>query len=85
VPPATLTSRVPPELFKREQGELHDDKAIGVDIVNCGLEEPIREVVQKTGHEGVLVVGRVRESKDENFGFHAGAGEFGDLVKAGGD
>jgi chaperonin GroEL len=56
-----------------------------VDVVNCGLEEPIRKIAQKARHEGVLVVGRVRESKDENFGFNAGAGEFGDLVKAGSD
>ena len=35
------------------------------------------------GHEGAIVVGRVRESKEENFGFNAETGEFGDLVKAG--
>ena len=35
------------------------------------------------GHEGAVIVGRVRESKDDNFGFNADSGEFGDLVKAG--
>ena len=35
------------------------------------------------GHEGAVIVGRVRESKDDNFGFNADTGEFGDLVKAG--
>jgi len=35
------------------------------------------------GFEGALIVGRVRDSKDENFGFNAETGEFGDLVKAG--
>ncbi len=34
-------------------------------------------------HTVAVVVGRVRESKDENFGFNADSGEFGDLVKAG--
>ena len=34
-------------------------------------------------HTWPLVVGRVRDSKDENFGFNAETGEFGDLVKAG--
>jgi chaperonin GroEL len=38
---------------------------------------------QNAGHEGALVVGRVRESKDDNFGFDAETGEFGDLIKAG--
>src|SRR5947208_197335 len=66
-----------------EKLTLHDDEAIGVNIVKRALEEPIRQIAQKAGHEGALVVGRVRESKDENFGFNAEAGEFGDLVKAG--
>jgi chaperonin GroEL len=43
----------------------------------------MRQIAQNAGHEGAVVVGRVRESKDENFGFDAETGEFGDLVKAG--
>ncbi len=66
-----------------EKLKLHDDEAIGVNIVKRALEEPIRQIAQNAGHEGALVVGRVRESKDENFGFNAETGEFGDLVKAG--
>src|SRR5947207_1724311 len=66
-----------------EKLKLHDDEAIGVNIVKRALEEPLRQIAQNAGHEGALVVGRVRESKDENFGFNAEAGEFGDLVKAG--
>jgi chaperonin GroEL len=33
--------------------------------------------------EGALVVGRIRESKDESFGFNAESGEFTDPLKAG--
>src|SRR5213594_2025380 len=66
-----------------EKLKLHDDEAIGVNIVKRALEEPIRQIAQNAGHEGALVVGRVRESRDENFGFNAETGEFGDLVKAG--
>ena len=66
-----------------EKLTLHDDEAIGVNIVKRALEEPIRQIAQNAGHEGALVVGRVRESKDEHFGFNAETGEFGDLVKAG--
>jgi chaperonin GroEL len=43
----------------------------------------MRQIAQNAGHEGALVVGRVRESKEENFGFNAETGEFGDLVKDG--
>ncbi|MGB4784523.1 MAG: chaperonin GroEL [Candidatus Acidiferrum sp.] len=66
-----------------EKLKLHDDEAIGVNIVKRALEEPLRQIAENAGHEGALVVGRVRESKDENFGFNAETGEFGDLVKAG--
>ena len=66
-----------------EKLKLHDDEAVGVNIVKRALEEPLRQIAENAGHEGALVVGRVRESKDENFGFNAETGDFGDLVKAG--
>jgi chaperonin GroEL len=63
--------------------KLHDDEAIGVNIVKRALEEPIRQIAQNAGREGAVIVGRVRESKDETFGFNAETGEFGDMIKAG--
>ncbi len=66
-----------------EKLKVHGDEAIGVNIVKRALEEPMRQIAQNAGHEGAVVVGRVRESKDDNFGFDAETGEFGDLVKAG--
>ena len=66
-----------------EKLKLHDDEATGVNIVRRALEEPIRQIAQNAGHEGALIVGRVRESKDENFGFNADTGEFEDMIKAG--
>jgi chaperonin GroEL len=66
-----------------EKLKLHDDEAIGVNIVKRALEEPTRQIAQNAGHEGAVVVGRIRASKDENFGFNAESGEFTDLVTAG--
>jgi chaperonin GroEL len=66
-----------------EKLKLPDDEAIGVNIVKRALEEPMRQIAQNAGHEGALVVGRVRESKEANFGFDAETSEFGDMVKAG--
>ena len=63
--------------------KLDDDEAVGVNIVKRALEEPLRQIALNAGHEGAIIVGRVRESKDENFGFNAETAEFGDLVKAG--
>jgi len=66
-----------------EKLKLHDDEATGVNIVKRALEEPLRQIAQNAGQEGALVVGRVRESKDENFGFNAESCEFGDMIKVG--
>ncbi len=66
-----------------EKLKLHGDEATGVNIVRRALEEPTRQIAQNAGHEGAVVVARIRESKDENFGFNADSGEFTDLIKAG--
>src|SRR3984893_6962263 len=66
-----------------EKLKLHDDEAIGVNIVKRALEEPIRQIAQNAGREVAVIVGRVRESKDETFGFNAETGEFGNMIKAG--
>ncbi|MGA8554303.1 MAG: chaperonin GroEL [Candidatus Acidiferrales bacterium] len=66
-----------------EKLKVHDDEAIGVNIVKRALEEPTRQIAQNAGHEGAVVIGRIRDSKDENFGFNAESGEYTDLVKAG--
>jgi chaperonin GroEL len=66
-----------------EKLKLQEDEAIGVNIVKRALEEPTRQIAQNAGQEGAIIVGRVRESKEENFGFNAETGEFGDMIKAG--
>jgi len=60
-----------------------EDEKIGVDIVRRALEEPIRMIAQNAGAEGSIVVARVRESKDKNFGYNAATDNYEDLVKAG--
>jgi chaperonin GroEL len=66
-----------------EKLKLEGDEAIGVNIVKRALEEPMRQIAHNAGEEGAVIVGRVRESKDDNFGYNADSGEFVDLVKAG--
>jgi chaperonin GroEL len=60
-----------------------EDEKIGVDIVRRALEEPIRMIAQNAGAEGSIVVARVKESKDKNFGYNAATDTYEDLVKAG--
>jgi chaperonin GroEL len=59
------------------------DEQIGVSIVRRALEEPLRQIVQNAGKEGAVVVEKVRNDKNDNFGFNAQTEEFEDLVKAG--
>jgi chaperonin GroEL len=54
-----------------------------VEIVRRALEEPIRLIAQNAGAEGSIVVAKVRESKDRNFGYNAQTDVYEDLVKAG--
>ena len=59
------------------------DEAVGVNIVRRALEEPLRQLAENAGTEGSLVVERVKEAKERNFGLNVLTGEFTDLVKAG--
>jgi chaperonin GroEL len=67
------------ELIKKLEG----DEKIGAQIVRRAVEEPLRQIVGNAGEEGAVVVGKIQESKDTNFGYNAGTGVFEDLVKAG--
>jgi chaperonin GroEL len=59
------------------------DENIGVTIVKRALEEPLRQIAQNAGMEGAVIVGKIRESEEENFGFNAATETFEDLVAAG--
>src|SRR5437660_438907 len=59
------------------------DEAIGINIVKRALEEPLRQIAYNAGFEGAVVIGKVRDSKDDNFGFNAETDEYGDMVKMG--
>jgi chaperonin GroEL len=60
-----------------------EDEKVGVEIVRRALEEPIRAIAQNAGAEGSIVVAKVKEAKDKNFGYNAATDVFEDLVKAG--
>jgi len=61
----------------------NDDQNVGIRIVQRALEAPIRQIVENAGVEGSIVVGKLRESKDDNFGFNAQTEEYVDMLKAG--
>jgi chaperonin GroEL len=59
------------------------DEQIGVDIVRRAVEEPMRMIVQNAGGEGSIVVEKIRQSKDNSYGYNALTDEYEDLVAAG--
>jgi chaperonin GroEL len=62
--------------------KLGGDQQIGVNIVKRAIEEPMRWIAMNAGHEGSIVVQKVREMK-ESEGFNALTDTYEDLVKAG--
>ena len=58
------------------------DVQVGVKIVRRALEEPLRQIATNAGHEGAVVVAKVREAKAE-VGFNAQTEDYEDLVEAG--
>ncbi len=62
--------------------KLEGDEQLGVDLVRRALEEPLRQIANNAGHEGSIVVQKVKEEKGA-FGFNAEKGDYEDLMKAG--
>jgi chaperonin GroEL len=63
--------------------KLEGDEQIGVNIVKRALVEPLRQIAENAGEEGAIVLGKVNDSKDNNYGYNALTGDYEDLVKAG--
>ena len=59
------------------------DEQIGIDIIKRACEEPLRQIVINSGTEGAIVVEKVRENSNPNFGFNASTDTYEDLVLAG--
>ena len=59
------------------------DQNVGIEIVRRAIESPTRQIAENAGAEGSIVVSKLREKNDENWGYDAAAGEYKDMVKAG--
>ncbi len=66
-----------------EKLKADEDEQIGVNIVKRALEEPLRMIAANAGHEGSIVVAKVRESAKANYGFNAETEEYVDMISAG--
>jgi chaperonin GroEL len=61
----------------------NSDQRHGFEIVRKALEAPLRQIAENAGAEGSIVIGRLLESNDPDWGFNAQTGEYVDLVAAG--
>jgi chaperonin GroEL len=62
---------------------VNDEQKFGVNIIRRSLEEPLRQIAANAGEEGSIIVQRVKDGKDNTFGYNAASGEFGDLIAMG--
>ncbi len=60
----------------------NDDQRIGVDIVRRALESPLRQIAFNAGHEGSIIVQKVKDG-DDDFGFNARTETYGNLLSEG--
>jgi chaperonin GroEL len=61
----------------------NDDQKVGIDIVRRALQAPVRLIAENSGVDGSIVIGKLLESNNPNYGFDAQSGEYVDMVKAG--
>lgn len=62
---------------------INADQRMGVEITRRAMEEPLRQIVANSGAEQAVVLAKVVEHKDDNFGYNAATGEYGDMIEMG--
>jgi len=63
--------------------KLDGDMQIGVNIIKRAVEEPLRQIANNAGQEGSIIVEKVKEQKEADFGFNALTEKYEDLIKGG--
>ena len=61
----------------------NDDQAVGIEIVRRAIQAPVRQIAENAGKEGSVIVGKLLEQKDKNYGYDAQNDKFVDMVKSG--
>ena len=62
---------------------VNDDQRVGIEIVRKALQAPARQIAENAGVDGSIVIGKLLESTNSNWGFDAQTNEYGDLVAKG--
>ena len=59
------------------------DQNVGIDIVRRAIVTPCMQIAENAGVSGEIVVGKIMEKSDYNFGYDAQSGEYVDMMKSG--
>ena len=61
----------------------NQDQNVGIDIVRRAIVSPCMQIAENAGVSGEIVVGKIMENNDYNFGYNAQTGEYVDMMKSG--
>ena len=61
----------------------NSDQQVGINIIKKAIERPVRQIAKNAGVDGSIIVGKLLEQDNENYGYNAQTGKFTDLVKDG--
>jgi chaperonin GroEL len=61
----------------------NNDQRVGIEIVRKAIQSPVRQIVENSGTDGSVVVGKLLDKGDPNWGYDAQKGEYTDMIKAG--
>src|SRR5919197_5999045 len=61
----------------------NSDQKVGIGIVRKAIQSPVRQIAENAGTDGSIVVGKLTDKGDPNFGYDAQLGDYKDMVAAG--
>ena len=62
---------------------VNQDQEAGINIVRRALQAPARQIAENAGDEASIVVGKILEKDQDNWGYNAQTGEYGDMIAMG--
>jgi chaperonin GroEL len=61
----------------------NDDQEAGINIVRRALQSLVRQIAENAGDEASIVVGKILDKNEENYGYNAQTSEYGDMIAMG--
>ena len=59
------------------------DQKLGVEIIKAAITKPAKRIIENAGEEGLVIVGKIFDNKDFNYGYDSSKSEFTDMIAAG--